>query len=529
MASTPASRLLSKERLAGWVPQFQDLSKHVASFNTLTASVQYLRGELNGGRLQSAQIVEEYQRSICIYNEWLGAIYQLAPGAVDRARELDSMRKKGQILGPFHGIPILVKDNIATPKALGMGTTGGAVALIGSEPDGAVIVDKLVEAGAIIYGKATLSLDTSRAKTFGVGGLLQPVNRSLHTYEEDWTGATVLNPLGSSSGCAIAVSAGLAPIAVGTETDGSLVTPSTRASLYTVKPTHGLVDTTNIIPTCTHYDTAGPMGKTVKDVADLLNVLVDHSKTEVPQGDYASAMTTSWDDIKVGTLNPEDWRMGDGFVKPVPEATKSILEATKAAYNRIQGVAKSYHENIPLPPLPAFELDGRNATQTLMVAGNKEDMDNYLGKLKQSKVKSLKELVEWNRQHATEALTDEYPNQDLLEQALNFGDSNEAPAKALAHAKAVAAKFDELIEKYDIDVMIAPGDCMLSTYAAAGDFPIATLPLSYLDDFNGRPVGLLVMAPRHKESVLIKVMSAWEATFSSRKEPTEFLKHPAVA
>ncbi|KAL8965865.1 MAG: hypothetical protein Q9183_003649 [Haloplaca sp. 2 TL-2023] len=109
MASTPASRLLSKEKLAGWVPQFQDLSKHVSSFNPLTASVQFLREELNGGRLQSTQIVEEYQRSICLYNEWLGAIYQLAPGAMDRARELDSMRQKGQILGPLHGIPILVK------------------------------------------------------------------------------------------------------------------------------------------------------------------------------------------------------------------------------------------------------------------------------------------------------------------------------------------------------------------------------------------------------------------------------------
>lgn len=112
---------------------------------------------------------------------------------------------------------------------------------------------------------------------------------------------------------------------MGTETDGSLVTPSTRASLYTVKPTHGLVDTTNIIPTSARYDTAGPIGKTVKDVTDLLNVLVDHSKTEVPQGDYASAITTTWDDIKVGTLDPEKWRMNDTFVKPVPEATLQIV------------------------------------------------------------------------------------------------------------------------------------------------------------------------------------------------------------
>ncbi|KAL8806995.1 MAG: hypothetical protein Q9182_000976 [Xanthomendoza sp. 2 TL-2023] len=303
MASTPASRLLSKEKLAGWVPHFQDLSKHVTRFNTLTASVQYLRNELNSGRLQSTEIVEEYQRSICIYNHWLGAIYQLSPGALDRARELDSMRKNGKILGPLHGIPILLKDSIATPKALGLGNTGGAVALIGSEPHGAVIVDK------------NGPLTCTGAKIFDADGLPPPASLSLHMYAVDSTGATALE----------ATAAGLAPIAVGVETDGSLVTPSTRASLYTVKPTHGLVDTANIIPISARYDTAGPMGKTVKDVADLLDVLVDPSKTDIPHGNYASAMTTSWDDVKVGTLDPEQWRMDDTFVKPVPEATKMIV------------------------------------------------------------------------------------------------------------------------------------------------------------------------------------------------------------
>ncbi|KAL8646443.1 MAG: hypothetical protein Q9226_006854 [Calogaya cf. arnoldii] len=151
-----------------------------------------------------------------------------------------------------------------------------------------------------------------------------------------------------------------------------------------------------MILTSARYDTAGPMGKTVEDVADLLNVLVDHSTTEVPEGDYASAMTRSWDDVKVGTLDPEKWKMDDAF---------------------------------------------------RLVADLKADMDNYLGKLEQSKVKSLEELVEWNKAHAKKGLTDgtfaflynigshqdwltfsmtEYPNQILLEQGLEFGDSIEA-------------------------------------------------------------------------------------------------------
>lgn len=128
-------------------------------------------------------------------------------------------------------------------------------------------------------------------------------------------------------GSAIAVSAGLAPISVGTETDGSLVTPSNRASLYTLKPTHGFVSAVNIIPTSARYDTAGPIGKTVKDVADLLTILVDHSKTDVLLGGYASAMTSDWGDIKVGTLDPEKWRISESFVKPVASATEQMVSS----------------------------------------------------------------------------------------------------------------------------------------------------------------------------------------------------------
>ena len=109
-ASTPASKLLSKEKLAGWVPHFHDLSNHPPSFDTLTATVKSLRVELSAGRLRSTQLVEEYQRSICLYNEWLGAVYQLSPGAMDQAFDADRERERhGKSLGPLHGIPILIK------------------------------------------------------------------------------------------------------------------------------------------------------------------------------------------------------------------------------------------------------------------------------------------------------------------------------------------------------------------------------------------------------------------------------------
>ena len=109
MASTPASRLLPRERPAGWVPKFADLSTHIPSFNTLKATVESLQAELSAGSLKSTQIIEEYQRSACIYNEYLGAVYQLAPGAMEQAHGMDSMRLAGKTLGPLHGIPVLLK------------------------------------------------------------------------------------------------------------------------------------------------------------------------------------------------------------------------------------------------------------------------------------------------------------------------------------------------------------------------------------------------------------------------------------
>jgi amidase len=133
------------------------------------------------------------------------------------------------------------------------------------------------------------------------------------------------SPDGSSSGSAVAVSAGMAPIALGSETCGSLVNPATRAALYTIKPTVGIVPGKGIMPISTHFDTAGPLAKSVKDVADLLTLLVDPTKTKVPNGGYVSMLGGEWKDIKVGTLDPEFWNMPDFVIKHVEEATTQMV------------------------------------------------------------------------------------------------------------------------------------------------------------------------------------------------------------
>ena len=132
-------------------------------------------------------------------------------------------------------------------------------------------------------------------------------------------------PSGSSSGSSIAVSAGFAPLSLGTETAGSLVNPATRASLYTVKPTRGIVSNKGIIPISTELDTAGPIGKSPMDIANLLTVLVDPATTSMPEGGYVSALGGGWGELKVGTLSPSIWTSPPEITRPAEEATKQIV------------------------------------------------------------------------------------------------------------------------------------------------------------------------------------------------------------
>ena len=328
--------------------------------------------------------------------------------------------------------------------------------------------------------------------------------------------------------------------------------PAMRASLYTVRATLGTIPQAGIVPISERYDIAGPMGKSVIDVADLLTILVDKEKTSVPEGGYRTAMTTQWDDIKVGTLDVGVWlrkgKRDDKFMKFVPEAIKQMKEETLDAYARIKTLAKEYHENVSLRLPTDFEIDGTNAILTMLTAEFKPALDAYLKCLKRTKVRSLQSLVEWNKAHQKEALTDEYPDQARLEASLNYENTDNKTDKALAHIASVAKSIDATFAKYDIDVIIGPGDCDLSSYSAAAGksspetalastnallltsdtgVPIATLPMSTLR-YNGRPIGLMLLAPAHKEATLIKVMSAWEATFSGRRNPEEFLKHAHV-
>ncbi|KAK2756504.1 hypothetical protein FQN54_005397 [Arachnomyces sp. PD_36] len=520
--------------LSGWIPRIEDIAQENPLFDTLTATAGDLQRELTAGRLTSVQIVRQYCHAIFSFNGYLNAVYELAPGAIQQAESRDKARAEGRVLGALHGIPILLKDNINTGVDLQMGTRAGGLALVNATAKGnAPIVDRLIEAGAIIMGKSTMS-EYAYFKGSGIrcgwsalAGQCQNPYVSGGDKADDGLGGHSSTG-GSSSGSAVSVSAGLAPIAIGTETEGSLVVPATRAGLYTLKPTLGLILGEGIVPITPRFDTAGPMAKCVKDIADLLTELVDPSKTNVPEGGYSAAIgnADSWKEIRVGTLKPDEWLPPDGLIKPVAGATTQILQETQLAYDKIRGLAKSYHENVTLRSDRDFFLDGENALSTMMVSDFEEAVNHFLADLETSKVRTLAEVVEWNSAHADEALSAEYPKQDLLERALNAKFSKEKVDQTLKHIETVGASFDETIAKYDLDVIIGPTDSLLSAFSASQGCPIATLPLAYLD-YNGRPISLLAAAPRHHEATLIKLMGAFECSFPKLQPPSELLAHRA--
>ena len=257
----------------------------------LEATIENIRRGLAAGLWSSRSLVEHYLariESIDYNGVTLRSVIETNPDALAIADELDSAFCNGDLLGPLHGVPILVKDNIDTGDR--MLTTAGSMALTGAPaPRDAFLVEKLRKAGAVILGKTNMSEWADFRGKHSVSGWSARRGQCLNPY--------VLNrtPCGSSSGSAVAVAVGLCVAAVGTETDGSIVCPASMNCIVGLKPTLGLISRTGIIPIAHSQDTAGPMGRTVRDVATLLNVLAGpdprDSATRLAEGKMESDYT----------------------------------------------------------------------------------------------------------------------------------------------------------------------------------------------------------------------------------------------
>ncbi|KAJ5710070.1 hypothetical protein N7493_009662 [Penicillium malachiteum] len=494
----------------------------------LTLDAKALQALLTDGQVMSYDLVKRYLAQIVQHDDKLRAMIKTTPIELLEATaiSLDEERASGKIRGPLHGIPILIKDNIATHPSLGLPTTVGSLALLSSKPSkNAHIIDQIIDAGLIIMGKTNLPEFANARGSKMPNGWSAVRGQTESAYvrgraEDGNTPEGHWNPSGSSTGSAVGVSAGYAPIAIGTETDGSLVSPSNRAALYTIKPTIGLVSGEGIIPISSTFDSAGPMTKSTYDLAVLLDVLV----TEPASESFTTSLTGSWSDISVAALDPAVWKLEMDNDNPADGARDQINREIREAYKAIEEKAKKFVNNIDLISPDEFKIDGESCEWTIVQADMKPQLNAYLEGLEESDVRSLAEIIAFNEKHADLELPPHHPRQDTLIKSQNNTTSAEEYERNLSFLRQMGREkgVDLALKTHGVDVIIGPADSELSSMASATGYPICAMPLSYLD-LNGRPFGMAAIAGKHQEHLLIKVMSAWEATFPARQPPPQLV------
>ncbi|KAL6817485.1 amidase signature domain-containing protein [Trichoderma camerunense] len=447
------------------------------SIDLLAATAEDLQQLLTAGELTSVELVDRCFAQIDRHDDYLRAVLQRNPQARTVAATLDLERKNSHLRGPLHGIPILVKDNIGTHPSLGMNTTGGSLALLTSRPSkSAEVIERILGAGMIIIGKTQLSeLAGFKGSNIMTGwSALGGQTQSAYT-----TGAVDLtdgilghsSPSGSSTGSAVGVSAGYAPLAIGTDTGGSLITPSTRAALYTLRPTMNLVPQDGLIPLSHLFDTAGPMAKSPANLANLLDVLATPKGSEKNKF-HSQMMAGDFRDFKIGFFSPEIWFFDSDLQRPVPEATAQI---TKIALT-----AKAFKE-VELISIDAFEVNGRHSFYDIQG----------------------------------------YDDQDQLLNAATMTMSDQVHDFLLSHARKVGRDIgiDKTLKDYNVDLIIAPADSPVNLLVSAAGYPSATMPLSY-PEYNGRPIGLVAFTTAGGEGMLLNFLRAYENTFPKRRPPS---------
>jgi amidase len=446
----------------------------------------------------------------------LNSIIEVNPDALQIAAELDRELAEGKSRGPLHGIPVVLKDNIDTHDK--MPTTAGATALSASFPkNDSYVAKKLREAGAVIIAKSNLSewanfrAMMSSSGWSGVGG------QTKNPFVLD------RNPCGSSSGSGVAVSANLCMIAIGTETNGSIVCPSNNNGIVGIKPTVGLISRTGIIPISFTQDTPGPMGRTVEDAAIALGVLagIDASdlKTLASEGKYQTDYTKF---LKKDGLNGK--RIG------LQKSAMGFSDKVDTLMNRAVAYLKANGAEVVEVEFPKEIYE--DASFEVMLYEFKDGLNKYFTSLGDSTpIKSLKELIEFNKSDTVEL---KYFDQKILEMAEKKGDIESAEyIKALATMTKATREdgIDKVMNSNKLDAIMAPtgspawktdlllGDHYVggsSSLAAISGYPAITVPMGFVGDL---PVGVTFFGRAWSEPLLIEIAFSYEQGTRHRKTP----------
>ena len=485
------------------------------------STITELQQGLQSGKYTSKGLVEKYTDRINDIDKkgpTLRSVIELNPDAESIASALDRERKDRGARGPLHGLPILLKDNVDTADR--MMTTAGSLALVGAKPaHDAFIAKKLRDAGAVILGKTNLSEWANFRSAKSSSGWSGRGGQTKNPYALD------RNPCGSSSGSGAAVAANLCAAAIGTETDGSIVCPSSANSLVGIKPTLGLVSRSGIIPIAHSQDTAGPMTRTVADAAIILTALTGEDPRDpmTREGRGKAVDYTKFLDrdglrgMRVGIA-----RKHFGFNQRVDRLMNGSIEEMKK-------LGAVFVDPADIPTSGKFD----DSEFEVLLYEFKADLNAYLAGLgPQAPVRSLKDVIAFNERNRDREMP--YFGQDIMEKAQAKGPlTSKAYLAALRknHLLTRTQGIDFIMKKHRLDALIAPtggppwptdwlnGDHFSGGYSSASavaGYPHITVPAGYV---FGMPVGISFFGAAFSEAKLIKMAYAFEQATKARRPP----------
>jgi amidase len=489
------------------------------------ATIAELQALMTTGRATARQIAAVFLDIIQRDNPRFRAVLEVNPEALDLAAALDAERGEKGPRGPLHGIPVLLKDNVDTADR--MTTTAGSLALEGSlAARDAAVAARLRQAGAVLLAKTNMSEWANFRSTRSSSGWSGRGGQCCNAYAES------RSPSGSSSGSGVAIARGYAPVAVGTETDGSIVSPSSANCLVGIKPTVGLVSRAGIIPIAHSQDTAGPMARTVADAAALLSVLAgEDPRDEATRAGRDKARGKTADYAR--------------FLDPAGLKGARIGVARKPFFGRHPGVDKAMEEALAALRAGGAELidpveiphvgEYDDSEFEVLLYEFKADLNRYLASLgPQLPVHTLAEVIAWNERHRDRAMP--YFGQEIMEQAEAKGPlTEEAYRKALEKNRKLARTegLDAAFAKHKLDAIVAPtggpawlidlvnGDAYSggsSSPAAVAGTPSITVPAGWV---SGLPVGISFMGAAWSEGTLIRLAYAYEQATKVHRRPGE--------
>jgi amidase len=458
------------------------------------------------GTLTSSELVRFYLERIERHNPRLGAVISVMPDAAEQASAIDGARAGGAALGSLAGVPVLIKDNISVA---GSPATAGSPALLAAEAKDAFLIGRLRAANAVIIGKANLSEWANFRSTQSTSGWSTLGGQAVNPYGHG------RNPSGSSSGSAVAVAAGLAPLAVGTETDGSIVSPAHACGIVGIKPTLGLISRTGIVPISAEQDTAGPMARTVADAAALLGWLAGTDQTDAATSLAAGQprdYTEFLDGQALASARIGVWR----------EGSAQATAAAAAVLDEAVGVLRSRGAEV-IDPVELAGADKISEPEFRALRHEfKDDLNAYLAAVDGAHPKSLAELISFNSANADRVLA--HFGQQIFEEAEATGgrsDEQWQPAREEARTLARSGLDGALTEhRLDAVVTLSGNPAWITDYvlgdhytvgtsspAAVSGYPAVTVPAGMV---SGLPVGVSLMGPAWSEPRLIALAYSFE-------------------